>query len=107
MMNLATHHRELIKEIIKKHLPYAEIWAFGSRVRQTAKDSSDVDLVIVSDQKTPSKIMTLLELDFSESELPFKVDILDWQSLSEEFQKIIKEDYVQFYSGKDTKPSVV
>ena len=94
ILDLAHGYREVIEKILKKHIPEVEVWAFGSRVRWTAKDSSDLDLV--SDKKTPSRVLTLLNLDFTESNLPFKVDILDWQSLSEEFQKIIREEYVLF-----------
>ena len=41
----------------------------------------------------PLDITNLAELreNFTESDLPFKVDILDWASISESFRKIIKE----------------
>ena len=99
-IDLTPSHEEAIRNILKKHIPDTEVWAFGSRVRWTAKDTSDLDLVIASDEKTPSKVMTLLKLDFEDSELPFKVDVLDWQRISEEFQGIIKEEYVVFKDRK-------
>ena len=99
-IDLAPAYEEAIRKILKKHIPDAAVWAFGSRAKWTAKDTSDLDLVIISDKKTSSKVMTLLKLDFEDSELPFKVDILDWQSISEEFQGVIKKEYVVFQDRK-------
>ena len=99
-IDLAPAYEEVIRKILNEHIPDAEIWAFGSRVRWTSKDTSDLDLVIVSDKKTPSNVMALLKLDFEDSELPFRVDVLDWQGISEEFQGGIKEEYVVFQGKK-------
>jgi type I restriction enzyme S subunit len=73
---------EIIREILRRHVPDREVWAFGSRANQTAKKFSDLDLAILGDQ--PLTLSTLAELadDFSESDLPFKVDILDEHGLS-------------------------
>ena len=107
-LDLALTYEEVIREILKKHIPNAEIWAFGSRARWTAKDTSDLDLAIISDEKTPSKILTLLKMELEDSDIPFKVDILDWQGISEEFQTIIKEEYVVFQRKKaDFKTKIV
>ena len=97
MINLHSDHENLIKKILKKHVPKKEVWAFGSRVKQTAKSSSDLDLVIISDKRIPSKTMTLLTLNLEESDLPFKVDILDWCQISDEFKKVIQNQYIVFY----------
>lgn len=39
--------------------------------------------------------MAHLKEDFSESILPFRVDIVDWASLSPDFQKIIKQSFIE------------
>ena len=95
-LDISPTHMDFIKSILKRHVPESRIWAFGSRSKGMAKETSDLDLVIVADTKTPSMTLTLLKSDFEESDLPFKVDILDWQSISSEFQKIIKEEYIVF-----------
>lgn len=99
-LDISSIHMDLVKKILDKHIPGSKIWAFGSRSKGTAKNTSDLDLVIVSDKKTPSMTLTLLKSDFEESDLPFKVDILDWQSISNEFQKIIKKEYLVFQEGR-------
>ena len=96
MINLRPHHEEIVRHILKRHVPNATVWVFGSRVKQTANNSSDLDLAIVSPSKIPLRVMNLLKFDFEESDLPFKVDILDWQNISDDFKKVIKERYVVF-----------
>jgi type I restriction enzyme S subunit len=68
--------------------------AFGSRARGTAKPYSDLDLAIVSDTAIPIGLMAALTDAFSESDLRFKVDVVDWATTSSEFRKIIERDAV-------------
>ena len=71
-----------------------EIWVFGSRIAGNAKKFSDLDLVIITKRPLPTLTMALLKEDFSQSDLPFKVDVLDWSTISEEFKRHIKRQYV-------------
>ena len=41
---------DIVKKILSKHLPNATHYLFGSRVRGTAKQYSDLDVVIISDK---------------------------------------------------------
>jgi len=77
--------------ILNKHVPEYEVRAFGSRAKWTANDSSDLDLVIMTDKPLPTIKMAELKDDLSESDLPFKVDILDWADTKESFRKIIEK----------------
>lgn len=90
MIDLSNTHLQTIKAILLKHVPNYEIWAFGSRTTGKAKLYSDLDLVIISTTPLPSLTMALLKEAFSESALPFKVDILDWSQLTTEFKHIIE-----------------
>lgn len=85
----------IVSGILKKYLSQYSVWAFGSRVRQTHKPFSDLDIVVVNDE--PLSIATMAELSeaFSESDLPWKVDVVDWASISEGFRKNIHADKVQ------------
>lgn len=71
-------------------MPGRELWAFGSRVNGTAKPYSDLDLVILGSE--PLSLSTLADLadGFSESDLPFKVDLVDWATTGERFRKMIE-----------------
>ncbi|MBI1919502.1 MAG: hypothetical protein HYS23_00325 [Geobacter sp.] len=44
--------------------------------------------------KLEATLPVLLENDFDESELPFKVDLVDWASTSESFRKVISKTAV-------------
>jgi len=62
-------------------------------MQRTAKDYSDLDLAIVGDKKINLKILADIKEAFEESELPYRVDVLDWNAISENFRKIINEKY--------------
>lgn len=95
-MNLAVHPGELaiILDILARHIPDREIWAFGSRVTGNAKPYSDLDLAVMGDTPLPLATAAALAEAFSESVLPFKVDVVDWATASERFREIIARDKV-------------
>lgn len=81
---------QLVKSILLRHLSQSQVWIFGSRINNKARQYSDLDLLIKA--KTPLPLQTLYHLseDFSESSLPFKVDLVDWHRISEEFRAHIE-----------------
>ncbi|CAM3851602.1 putative protein adenylyltransferase MntA [Castellaniella denitrificans] len=79
----------IIKDILAKYVPEGEVWAFGSRARHTAKPYSDLDLAIISPQPLTLDTRTALADEFSMSDLPWKVDIVDWATASESFKKTV------------------
>ncbi|MBU1367085.1 MAG: nucleotidyltransferase domain-containing protein [Candidatus Omnitrophica bacterium] len=93
MIDVAPRYLKMILRILKKHIPNYEVRAFGSRVKGTVKKYSDLDLAIVEKTKLPKKILHLLREEFQESDLPFRVEIMDWQAISDEFRKIIETQY--------------
>ncbi len=93
-------HLEIIRAIMHRHVPERNVWAFGSRVTWTAKAYSDLDLVILGDEPLDLGVLASLKEDFSESDLPWKVDVVDWASTSESFRKIIRKNKVEFPLGE-------
>jgi predicted nucleotidyltransferase len=90
----------IVRRILQKHVPGCEVWAFGSRAKWTAKPYSDLDLVIISDRGLPLDVRAALRDDFSESDLPWKVDVVDWASTSQAFREIIEQEKVVVQGGK-------
>ncbi len=84
----------IVRNILKVHVPLYEVWAFGSRAKWTAKPFSDLDLTIISDKGLTLRESAELANDFLESDLPFKVDLVDWATTSDAFRKIIAQDKV-------------
>uniref|UniRef100_UPI0026209923 nucleotidyltransferase family protein n=1 Tax=Ferrovum sp. TaxID=2609467 RepID=UPI0026209923 len=89
----------IIRNILQKNVPQWDVWAFGSRAKWTAKEYSDLDLAIITDKPLPLKVSASLSSDFSESDLPWKVDVVDWATTSETFRKIIERDKVVVRKG--------
>jgi predicted nucleotidyltransferase len=83
-----------IVRILASHVPDREVWAFGSRVNGTAKNFSDLDLAIRGDK--PVSIATIADLRdaFRESDLPFKVDVIDWAATQDHFRRIVEKQHV-------------
>ena len=79
-----------------KHLPGKKIWVFGSRITDRAKPYSDLDLAIIDDSTLPLSLIASLTEDFINSDLPFKVDLVDWVAISPEFQSIILNHHVEW-----------
>lgn len=71
-------------------MPDAEIIAFGSRIHGTAKTWSDLDLAIKPKSARDLKLTAEVKEAFQESELPFRVDIIDWNDISPAFRKAIE-----------------
>ena len=85
---------DILRAILRKHVPNQEIWAFGSRIKGTARRYSDLDLAIMTDRPLPIAIHGAMQEDFAESNLPFRVDILDWATTQVSFRRVIESDRI-------------
>ena len=85
--------------ILKTHVPDYPVWAFGSRVKGTAKPYSDLDLTIITEHPLSLTKMATLKEAFDESNLSIRVDVVDWATTSESFRKIIEQDKVVIQKG--------
>jgi len=94
LLDVRPDHLEMVQAILRKWVPDIEVWAFGSRAKWLAKDYSDLDLCLVTQKPLDFAIMGHLQEDFSDSDLPYKVDLVDWATTSESFRKIIEGDRV-------------
>jgi predicted nucleotidyltransferase len=46
----------IVCDILHRHVPMQEVWAFGSRATRTARRYSDLDLAIIGDQPLPFEV---------------------------------------------------
>ena len=90
-LELSDSEWQQVNAILQRYLPQYEVWAFGSRVKGNAKPYSDLDLAIVSDTPLPLALLAEVAEAFSESDLPWKVDLVDWATTSERFRQVIAE----------------
>ena len=86
----------IVYAILKAVLPVdAIVYVFGSRALGTTKRSSDLDLAIDLSRPMRSGETTALAEAFDESNLPYKVDVVDLQSVGTVFKSIIDRDKVR------------
>ena len=88
-----------VARILHTHLPELEVWAFGSRVTGTAKPYSDLDLALITHQPLSLEKTAILKEAFDESDLPIRIDVVDWAATSKPFRKIIERDKVVVQQG--------
>ena len=94
-VDIRPDHLEAVQEILRSHLPAGfESWVFGSRANWTSTDSSDLDLAVAGPAKLDYKVMADLEIAFEESNLPYSVDIVDLNTISDEFKELVKEQRI-------------
>ena len=93
-VDLPPDHWAIVRGILRRHVPDRKVLAFGSRATWTAKDYSDLDLAIMGDEPLSLNATSALAEAFGESDLPFKVDLVDWMRIDEAFRDIIRRDGV-------------
>jgi len=85
---------EIVRAIVGRFVPGKEVRAFGSRASGNARRHSDLDLVIMTERPLDVTVLAGINAAFSDSSLPFTVDILDWATLDEGFRRLIREGSV-------------
>jgi predicted nucleotidyltransferase len=93
MIAVSGSELKIIKGILQANVPDCKVKAFGSRINGTFKQNSDLDLAVVGKSKLGFSKMGELKLSFEESDLPFRVDVLDYNSISQNFRNIIDKNY--------------
>ncbi len=83
----------MLKDILISYCPDAEIWAYGSRLNGDAHSGSDLDLVVKDFHSKNAKLYELKNL-FSESNIPFTIDIQEFDKLPKSFQDEILKNYI-------------
>ena len=104
-IDIAPADLETVRCILREHAPELEVRAFGSRVSFTARETSDLDLALLTEEPLSIARMTNLKATFTKSYLPFRVDIVDWASASESFQKVIEREHVVLVEKQGTTDS--
>ena len=93
-VDLRPDHWAIVCSILRQHVPDRKVLAFGSRATWAAKDYSDLDLAIMGDEPLSPDATSALAEGFGNSDLPFKVDLVDWAKIDEIFRDIVRRDGV-------------
>ena len=89
--------RGLLIDLLQKYLPSVTAWAYGSRVKGEAHDTSDLDIVLRSPDLSPIPISKLeaFKEALKESNIPILVEARDWARLPESFHREILKAYIK------------
>lgn len=91
MIDLRPEHLATVRRILDESLPGVEVRVFGSRASGSAREHSDLDLALVAQGAVDQGLLERLRDAFSESDLPFSVDVADWNALPESLRGAIRE----------------
>ena len=95
-LHLPPRYLEMVREVLRRYLPQAEVWAYGSRVRGDCHDTSDLDLVARNPAGLTQPLPQVYDAAeaFSASNLPLIVQIVDWARIPKAFHGEILAGYV-------------
>ncbi len=79
------------------------VYLFGSRATGKHRQNSDIDIAIKSKQVNIDKKISELKDIFKESDIPYKVDLVNWDLILEDYKAGINKDKKLIFKGSVKK----
>jgi uncharacterized protein len=79
--------RKLVTDFLKNY--QVKIYLYGSRAKNTARPTSDVDVAILPSSPLPIGMLAKLHERLEESTIPYTVDLVDLSQTDNNFRKKI------------------
>lgn len=94
MLDSAT--KATIKKIVFSFLDPKNhrVFIFGSRATDRTRNFSDIDIGIKSAKAIPWWKLSAMEEAFEESDLPYTVDVVDFNMVGENFKKVAGKNLI-------------
>ena len=95
---LEKRHLDFIMQVLTDNIPQkeAKFYIFGSRAKGNYKEYSDIDIAIkLSDEKLSADILGKILMEFSDSTLPYEVDVIDLNAIDDKFKNLIKNSLAE------------
>jgi len=97
-MSLEPEYKNKIIGILTVLFPDAKIYLFGSRARGTHSDRSDIDIALDESKVIrPGRLGEAVSM-FAESNIPYKIDVVDLHSVSDDMRYFIKKEGILWKS---------
>lgn len=95
-LDLPPRYLDKVRAILRQYVPDYDVWAYGSRVRGGAFAASDLDLMVRNPRHPLQPCDRIFDLRsaFLESDLPIRVDVMDWARIPPAFRQEIERGYV-------------
>lgn len=97
MIDNVSNHLNKLKEVFLEFLKDEDVKVvlFGSRARGEFVNTSDVDVgIIIGENGVDRRKLTLLREHIDELNIPYKVEIVDFSTVSDEFKKAALKEAV-------------
>lgn len=92
-MHLTPDDLAFVRKALAFWAPGVPAFAFGSRVHgRNLKTHSDLDICLRDAAPVPLPVIDRLRDAFSLSDLPMRVDLIDWHDLTDDFRAAIEQD---------------
>lgn len=107
-LQLTEQELQLVCSILKQtHFNFDQAWVFGSRTsNKMCKPFSDLDIALLGKSKFALRDLAILRESFINSDLAFKVDVVDFFSLPQSLQNDINENHIVILSLADKSPQI-
>ncbi|MDR1997590.1 MAG: nucleotidyltransferase domain-containing protein [Candidatus Margulisbacteria bacterium] len=96
VLDIQPEVRAVLTGILSAYLQNGEmVYVFGSRAKGSARKYSDLDIAIDAHGRAVDfSKECALKCALEESDIPYRVDVVDWNSVPPEFKTLIKKDLV-------------
>lgn len=103
LFGLSKKDIDLLKSIFEKYFSEEQdlkIYLFGSRATGKFKEFSDIDIAIKS-KKNLGNLLFKIQSELEDSDLPYKVDLLNWNNIAKEYLPGIRIQKKLFWTPKE------
>jgi predicted nucleotidyltransferase len=95
VLDMREDHAAIVRRVLRQHLPPgARAYVFGSRAHGGARRYSDLDLALQWEGPLDVGVISQIAEALSESDLPYKVDIVDLSIVEPGFRDRIVADCI-------------
>lgn len=101
MIDLDAATRKKVELVLGRLLPETEVRLVGSRTRRGAKRQADIDLLVMRPKPLSLRERAILNTAFEESDIPFRVDVLEWECLTPSFRRHLTEGGAPVLCGRN------
>lgn len=99
-VGITAEQRKALDALLCRFLPGVAVWAYGSRVKGSARPNSDLDLVAFTAPGQRSSVSELNEALAESSDIPFLVDLHVWDEIPERFRRNIENEHAVLTTGE-------
>lgn len=91
-------YKKKLIEIIEKYISDSKIYLFGSRAKGRHRETSDVDISIDAGKELSSNLLYKIKDEIEESNIPYFVDVVDFNYVSDEMKNQILKNGILWKS---------